>query len=115
MFFVVMIAVCLLKYFMLQKELRRKCEPSDEGIFVGEHKFIFDEEGIQSQGKGYKSSLAWSVVRKIERGRGMILVYQDTENAYVFPESKLDNPNEFYNFITEQYSKTMGERTLDQF
>jgi hypothetical protein len=38
----------------------------------------------------------------------MIMIYLDTAYAYVFPESKLDNPDEFYNFITEQYSNVIG-------
>ena len=102
-FFVVMGGVFLLRYRMLQKELVKACEPSEEGVYVGEHKVLFDDKGIQWQGKGYRRSLTWPVVKKVERDQGMILVYEDTIEALVFPESKLSNPDEFYKFIMGKY------------
>ncbi|MDY6857430.1 MAG: hypothetical protein SWO11_22540 [Thermodesulfobacteriota bacterium] len=42
----------------------------------------------------------------------MIRIFLDTALAYVFPEAKLENPDEFYRYISEQYStnitKTWG-------
>ncbi len=102
-FFIVVIAIYLLRYRMLQKELRKACDPSEEGTFVGKRKYSFDEKGIQLQGKGYRSDFAWSIVKKIERDQGMILVYEDQTDAFVFPENQLSDPDEFYNFIMGLY------------
>lgn len=106
--------VFILVFFCLNYKRNKKAfEPSDEGTFVGEHKFIFDEKGIQLRGKSYESKYAWSAIKKIKRVQGMILIYHDTANALIFPENKLSNPDEFYNFITEQYSKATSGRTLE--
>jgi YcxB-like protein len=105
-FFVFIVAV----YFFKLIKFRKACEPSGEGTFVGEHEFIFDDQGIQTQGRGYESRHAWSVVKGIERAQGMVLIYYDTAMALVFPENKLNNPDEFYSFIDEKYSKAMGEK-----
>lgn len=90
--------------FNLSK-LRKAYAPSENGVFIGEHKFIFNEEGIKTTGQGYEGSHNWSVVKKIDRVNNMILIYLDTAYAYVFPENKLENPDQFYNYINEQYKK----------
>ena len=89
--------------------IRKGFEPLDEGVFVGEHKFVFDAKGIQSKGKGYEGLHEWSVVKRIEYVPNMILIYLDAAYAFIFPVAKLDNPDGFYEFIVEQYSKSMGE------
>jgi len=94
----------ILFIFNLNK-FKRACAPSENGVFVGEHRFVFDEEGIKSKGQGYEASHSWSLVQRIERTNGMILIFLDTAYAYVFPETKLKNPEEFYNYINEQYEK----------
>lgn len=81
--------------------------PDPQGTFVGEHTFVFDETGIASSGDGYHAQHAWRLVKKIERisqrvsnsDRKLILVYLDTCFAYIFPESQLENPDDFYQQI----------------
>jgi hypothetical protein len=85
-------------------KLRKLFEPSDTGIFCGEHEFVFDDEGITIKGAGYTEKHNWSTVKKIERTSDIILIYLDTTFAYVFPEKKLNNPSDFYKTITELYS-----------
>ncbi|MGV7222032.1 MAG: YcxB family protein [Nitrospinales bacterium] len=81
-------------------------EPSDDGWFLGKHKFSFDEEGIKTQGDGSSSFQSWSTVKKIVCGHGMIMIFIDTANAFIFPAAKLNNPEEFYNHINNLYTNT---------
>ncbi len=84
-------------------KLRIAYSPSKSGIFIGKHYYVFDDYGIMSQGGGYKNRYAWYVIKKIERSNGMIFIYLDTAHALVFPEKKLENPDEFFSYINEQY------------
>ena len=86
-------------------KIRKAFEPSETGLLCGIHTFKFTEHGIDSEGKGYTGYHGWEIVKKVERAKGMIIVYVDTAYAYVFPESKLDNPDNFYAYILDQYSK----------
>ncbi|ASP39516.1 hypothetical protein CHH28_12900 [Bacterioplanes sanyensis] len=86
-------------HFFRSIKIRRSFDPLVDGIFCGKHTFTFSERGIESQGKGYRGVHAWSLVKKIERVSGMILIYLDTANAHVFPESQLESPDEFYRRI----------------
>ena len=100
-FFILLIAL----FFINLSKVKKAYAPSEDGVFIGEHTFIFDSDGIKSTGRGYTGDHSWSLVKRIERVNGMILVYLDTAFAYVFPESKLDNPDEFYAYINEQHKK----------
>ena len=96
-------------FFFNMLKIRKAYEPLENGTFCGSHTFAFTGEGITSEGKGYEAHYSWEVVKKIERAPGMILIYIDKAYAFVFPESKLDNPDEFYNFISEQYSNATNQ------
>lgn len=100
-FFVLFFALFL---FNMAK-LKKAYAPSENGVFVGEHTFVLDDEGIKSKGQGYEGNHAWTIVKRIERANGMILIYLDTANAYVFPENKLENPDLFYTYIKEKNKK----------
>jgi len=54
---------------------------------------------------GYEASHRWSVVKRIERANGMILIYLDTACAYVLPENKLEDPSRLFNYLNEEYKK----------
>lgn len=99
-FFIIISAL----FFFGMFKIRRAFEPSEDGMFCGDHLFTFDDYGVKSQGKGYESFHSWEVVKKIERAQGMVMIYLDTAYAYVFPESKLNDPDGFYNFISDRYS-----------
>ena len=86
-------------------KLKKAFAPSKSGIFIGEHQFVFDEEGIKSKGQGYEGKHSWSVVQRVERTNGMIIIFLDTAYAFIFPESKLEKPDQLYNYINEQYKK----------
>ena len=96
-------------FFFNMFKIRKAFEPSEAGTFCGDHLFIFNEQGIISEGKGYKGNHSWSIVKKIDRAEGMILIYLDTAYAYVFPESKLKAPDDFYGLIYEQYSNVTNQ------
>jgi hypothetical protein len=82
-------------------KLKQKFAPTESGIFIGTHKFDFTKQGIKSNGEGYNSFHTWSVVKKIVRENGSIMLFLDTAYAYIFPENKLDNPDDFYDYIKE--------------
>lgn len=98
--FVVVIAAL---YILNVYKIRKAFEPSEEGTFCGEHHFRFTDQGIESEGRGYSGRHSWEIVKKVERVRGMILIYIDTAYAFVFPESKLSDPERFYKYILERY------------
>jgi hypothetical protein len=104
-FFVLIFVLFLFNMF----KIRKAFEPLESGIFCGRHKFTFTSDGIITEGKGYEGHHSWEIVKKIERAPGMILIYLDKVYAYVFPESKLDDPDEFYNYISEQYSNVTNQ------
>ncbi len=100
-FFLIIIMV----YFSSLVRIQKASRPSSRGIFIGEHNFSFDEEGISSKGENYESKNGWGSVLKIERAMGMIIIYFDTTYAFIFPESKLEEPNDLYNYIHDKYEK----------
>ncbi|MEP6161956.1 MAG: YcxB family protein [Halieaceae bacterium] len=104
-FFILLSALFFFNMFKLKKAF----EPSDSGTFCGSHIFRFSEQGISSEGDGYRANHAWSIVKKIEREQGMILIFLDTAFAYVFPEPKLEDPDSFYAFVSEQYSNATSQ------
>ncbi|OIQ48560.1 MAG: hypothetical protein BM565_00750 [Gammaproteobacteria bacterium MedPE] len=104
MFFIFVLAL----FFVNMFKIRRAFEPTETGTFCGNHLFIFNTQGIVSEGDGYQGIHSWSIVKKIERTDGMILIYLDTTYCFVFPESKLKAPDDFYKVISEQYSRAGG-------
>jgi hypothetical protein len=94
----------LLASFILRiSKMRKASEPSAKGVFVGKHKFIIGDDGIRSEGVGYTGSHSWTAVKEIERTKDMVLIYLDTTFAFVFPDSKLEDADEFYRFVNERY------------
>ena len=79
--------------------LQRAFVPSERGTFVGEHRFTFDEKGIQAVGNGYRSFHEWRTVKSIIRENGMIMLFIDTAHAFLFPENQLRDPDTFFNTI----------------
>lgn len=96
-------------FFFNVFRIRKAFEPLESGTFCGIHKFTFSDHGVASEGKGYKSHHSWEVVKRVERAPGMILIYLDKVYAYVFPESKLDSPEEFYQYISELHSNVTSQ------
>ena len=97
----VFFTVFILIYFFSSYRFRKASAPNSDGVFLGEHKFIFSEDGIRSIGKGYEGLHSWSLVQRVERKNGLILVFIDTASAHIFPESKLENPEEFHSYLVE--------------
>jgi hypothetical protein len=89
--------------------IRKAFEPLASGIFCGRHHFTFSSEGISSKGKGYEAFHSWEIVKKVERAPGMILIYLDKAYAFMFPEAKLAEPDGFYQYISEQFSKVKDQ------
>lgn len=90
-------------YFHKVYKLRKAYEPMEGGIFCGKHKFVLTDEEILSEGEGYQGRHAWKIVKRVERGNGIILIFLDTIHAYIFPEGKLANADEFYEYVSWQF------------
>ncbi|MCP3873900.1 MAG: YcxB family protein [Desulfobacteraceae bacterium] len=82
--------------------LKRALAPSEQGPFLGKHHYLFDEAGIQLKGKGYKRCNDWYSVKSIERGNGMIMLFIDTAQAFIFPENQIDDIDEFMKNINRR-------------
>lgn len=90
-------------WFHSCNNIKKAFAPTESGTFLGEHQFLINEEGIASSGRGYELKHTWPAVQRVERRKGLIVVFTDAAYGYVFPESKLENPDELYHFITEQH------------
>lgn len=98
-----------LMYFFKVYKIRKAYEPMESGIFCGKHKFIFTDEEIISEGEGYQGRHAWKIVKRVERGNGIILIFLDTIHAYVFPEGKLVDPDGFHEYVSWRFRKRRKE------
>jgi len=90
------------------RKLKKAFAPSKEGAFVGQHQILINDKGITTHGKGYTCTREWSTVKNIEITEKMLFLYLDTAYALVFPLGKLDNPNDFYQFIMDKYNKSLN-------
>ena len=86
------------------QRIARRFAPSDEGPFVGEHRFEISEQGIESEAATYHATHAWSVVKRIERVDGVTMVFLDTAFAFLFPEDRLDDPDAFFSYLNACHS-----------
>ena len=103
--------IFVLVFFVLHLKSQkyvRAYEPKPGGVFVGLHNFEFDENGIQSSSNRYKAKHSWDIVQKIIRDNGMIMIFIDTAMAFIFPEKKLQDPDEFYRQVTAYYENHKG-------
>lgn len=88
-------------YIFNLKKYQRAFAPKNEGGFLGSHSFLITEHGIVSTGDGYKCTHSWKTIKQISRENGLIMLFIDTANAFIFPEHKLKEPDEFYAYIKE--------------
>ena len=95
--FIVM-ALFLINLWRLQRALA----PSASGPFIGEHRFVFDSEGIHTEGEGYRSFHAWRTVQAVRRDDGLIMLFLDTTLAFSLPEDRLAAPDEVFNLVTHR-------------
>lgn len=75
-------------------KVRRACLPAEGGSFLDCHKFAIDDDGIRSIGSGYEARHKWSSVHRVENTEKAIYVFIDSVSAFIFPRSKVKNPEE---------------------
>lgn len=80
-------------------KFKRLCAPSEDGCFIGEHRFKFDEETIHSKGRGYKASHDWSLIKRAVKTDEVIYLFLDNASAYIFPFSQVEDPETFYDYV----------------
>lgn len=99
-FFILLTAFFFINVFRIRKAF----EPAENGAFCGNHHFRFTDTGIESEGEGYKGFHSWETVKSVERTQGLILIYIDTVYAFIFPESKLSDPDGLFHYISVRFS-----------
>ena len=87
-------------------QFKNLCAPSNDGSFIGEHRFKFDESGIHSKGAGYAATHNWSVVKKVVKTSDAIYLFLDNANAYIFPVAQLEDLDKFYEYVSAKISVT---------
>ena len=107
----ILFILIFVRFLFKMNKIRKAFEPLEEGFICGSHKFVFNDYGIETEGNGYNGQHSWKTVKSIERARGMIMIFIDTSFAFVFPESKLDNPDAFYIYIVEQFTNATSGST----
>ena len=96
--FITIISLFLWDMYRLQSSLA----PSELGTFIGNHRFVFKEDGIHSEGKGYKAYHDWKVIKSVERNDGIIILFLDTAFGFLFPENQLENPTDFIKMVNHR-------------
>lgn len=101
------IVTCLFVFIYIQSffrgiKIKRAFEPLPDGSFCGRHKFNFDDSGICSEGDGYHAEHKWSLVQRVERTNSAIYIFIDSTLAFIFPISKLENPDDFYDYVSSK-------------
>jgi hypothetical protein len=97
----VIFAILSFLFFRHLNRIKNAFSPSEKGTFIGTHRFIFSEAGIASEGNGYKGFYSWSIISNVVQDNGVIMLFIDTANAFIFPEHKIDNPSGLYNYAKE--------------
>jgi MFS superfamily sulfate permease-like transporter len=109
---VIFVLVFVILHFKSQKYVRAY-EPKPGGAFIGIHNFEFDESGIRSYGNKFDAKHSWDLVQEIVREAGMIMIFIDTAMAFIFPEKKLQDPDEFYRQVTAYYENHKDQSLAD--
>ena len=82
--------------------------PDPRGPFIGRHRLVFDLMGIHAEGRGYHSFHGWLIVKSVERGNGLIMIFMDTLMACILPEKSLDDPDAAFEAITALFRGSRG-------
>lgn len=102
--FVAVICVLIAAQFLYNlNKIYNASGPDEEGPFCGRHRLVISEDGIASEGNGYAGSHDWTTIKKIDRSDGLIMLYIDTVFAFIFPESKLEDPDGLFAYVNGLY------------
>lgn len=99
----ILVCIAIMTFFKFKKYYRAY-EPDVDGVFIGTHKYKFDEDGIHSYGKGYESRHSWDIVKTIKKEAGMIMLFIDTSAAFIIPEEKVEDSDALFNHISNLYA-----------
>ncbi|WP_448546444.1 hypothetical protein [Thalassotalea fusca] len=85
--------------------------PDIEGSFCGTHYFRLTDESIIAKSDGYTSEHSWFLFKRIVRSHGLVMLFIDTANAFIFPESELADAEAFYLYSkqrVDEHNKVMN-------
>lgn len=102
----ILFLLLMLNHFLNRpRVLMASFAPEKDGSFCGVHFFNLTSESLIAKSEGYFSEHSWSLFKRVERSHGLIMLFIDKANAFVFPESELSNPEEFYSFTKEKVNE----------
>lgn len=92
---VTVIFVLVSSFFLFSlQQLRRAYQPSELGLFCGQHRFSLSDAGIEVQGDFYQARIDWLQVLKIHQQGGLIILFVDNAQALILPEYQLSQPTQ---------------------
>lgn len=90
------------QFILTGLKFKNQCAPSERGIFIGEHRFKFDENSIHSEGIGYNATHDWSIVKRLEKTSEYIYLFLDNAHTFIFPLCQIEESAKFYDFISSK-------------
>lgn len=87
-------------------KFKKRCAPSPEGIFIGEHSYAFDDDGIHTKGRGYSATHNWSIVQRAVKTDEAIYLFLDSAYAYIVPLSQISEPEKFCAYLSSKLNVT---------
>ncbi len=87
--------------FISQARINKRYAPSEDGPLVGTHHYDINETGIHVRGEGFEGMHEWSMVKRLDRGNGLVVLLLDTVYGHVFPEREIEDADAFYGELHE--------------
>lgn len=106
--YVSLVFMCISIYFWLLRIKKHEFTYSrSEEDFVGLSEFEINELGVKQERHNFRAFLCWTLIKRIVRANGLIMLFTDSNNAIIFPERKLEDPNAFYEYCVECNKKSV--------
>ena len=90
-------------------KLNRATYPKPDSWYYEPMSYQFDESGIQCQSVIGNTTTKWEGIQDIERNNGLILIFIENNQAFVLPESQLNDADELMTQIQRWVSNKPGK------
>ena len=104
--FIFIIVLMFLRSFRVRKFMA----PAKDGSLYAHQSIEITEAGIKSLSLHTETFVKWDAVIGVERGLGNIMIFIDTIHALVIPESKVNNADEIFKYVSIQ-AKNITKRS----
>lgn len=79
--------------------IKKAYAPIEGGMFIGRHRFTFDDSGITAEGDSYRSHFNWNAVQSVQETNDVVIVFLDTAYGLIFPKRDLEDPVGFAGYL----------------